>query len=630
MPVYVTSADGRLQLANTAFTEVLRCKNAIGRHLSDVFPQDLSVRLLEQNRQIIESGKPIINDEEIPVDGAPRLFHTVRFPLREANGTISAVGGFAIDIHQRRKAELELAARSQVLDSVLNSLTEGVVVAVQNAPMILNPAARRFLQIGSSELLKVEAIPLTPETLHEPESLFQVDRSTPYPLEDRPLMRALRGETVQDAELYIKNATMPQGAMLSVSAAPLRDGSGQIFGGVAVFRDVTDRWNLEAQLRQSTKMEAIGRLAGGVAHDFNNLLLVIRGYAELMEHKVEPNSPLHKSVSQILSASQRAAEVTHQLLAFGRKQILQPRVIDLTAIVVESINLLQRLIGEDIVLRTEFASQLDPVKADPGQIHQVMMNLVVNARDAMPGGGVLTIETHNMTLSAEQVRMYPGMRAGCYVMLSIRDTGHGMTRDVAQHIFEPFFTTKEKGKGAGLGLATVYGIVKQSEGFVFAESEPNKGTLFKLFFPRSSKEVSRPSNASRMTRLPQIGGAETLLLVEDDPHVRQLVYEILAEQGYNLLQAGNGVEALSISRTFSGHIDLLLTDVIMPGMSGRQLSDILCLERPGLRVLFTSGYTDDAIVHHGILEKSVNFLQKPYAPVALTDKVRKVLDHAKK
>ncbi|HMD16361.1 MAG TPA: PAS domain S-box protein, partial [Terriglobales bacterium] len=405
---------------------------------------------------------------------------------------------------------------------------------------------------------------------------------------------------------------------------PLVDESGRVLGVASLVQDVTERVALEEKLRQSQKMEAVGRLAGGVAHDFNNLLTVIIGYSQILAEGVPAPSRLKDATMQIRSAADRAAGITRQLLAFSRKSILSPRVIDLNDVMMNIDTMLRRLIGEDIEILTVPGRDLGTVKADPGQVEQVIMNLVVNARDAMPSGGKLTLETENAELDEAYARDHAPVQPGRYVMLAVSDTGTGMTADTQAHIFEPFFTTKEVGKGTGLGLSTVYGIVKQSGGYVWVYSEPDQGTTFKIYFPRidqPAEEVGvekRPAGVQR--------GTETILLVEDDEQLRQLISSVLGECGYKVLPAAGTAEGLALCRNNHHDIRLLVTDVILPGMNGRQLAEQVKQISPRTRVLYISGYTSNAIVHYGVLDPGLWFLPKPFSLSALVVKVREVLD----
>ena len=389
-------------------------------------------------------------------------------------------------------------------------------------------------------------------------------------------------------------------------------------------RDVTARRQLEEQLRQAQKMEAVGQLAGGIAHDFNNLLTAILGCTQLLLHATPPEDQRREDVEEIKNAGLRAAELTRQLLAFSRRQVLAPKVLDVNAIVANMDKMLRRLLGEDVALVTHLAADLGPVSADPGQLEQVLLNLAVNARDAMPQGGRLTIETANVLLTEEYAERHHRLPPGPYVLLAVSDTGVGMDEITQKHLFEPFFTTKEVGKGTGLGLATVYGIVKQSGGYIWVYSEPGRGTTLKVYLPRVPGAAEPLPVAVESPELRR--GTETVLLVEDAAPVRSLARKGLESYGYQVLEAADGPAALELSARHPRGIDILVTDVVMPGMSGRELAERLAPARPGMRVLYTSGYTDDAMVHQGVLRSGVAFLQKPFVPETLARKVREVLD----
>jgi CheY-like chemotaxis protein len=371
-------------------------------------------------------------------------------------------------------------------------------------------------------------------------------------------------------------------------------------------------------------MEAVGRLAGGIAHDFNNLLNVIMGYASLLTRRVSAGADASR-LAQIVKAAERAAGLTRQLLAFSRKQVLEPRVLDLDTVVGELGGMLRRLIGEDVELVLQPGAGLWPVKADPGQLEQVVMNLAVNARDAMPQGGTLTISTANVEVDPEEAWRHPTVAAGRYVVLTVRDNGCGMDQEVQSHIFEPFFSTKEKGKGTGLGLATVYGVVQQTGGQIRVESAPGRGAAFHIYLPPTE---AAPTSAPAPARVEPRRGAETVLLVEDEDSLRELAAEVLEGLGYRVLVAVDGKDALRVAQGAKGPIDLLLTDVIMPGLSGREVAARLAPARPGLHVLFMSGYTDEAIAHHGVLEPGMRLLNKPFTPDQLAQAVAHALDEA--
>ncbi len=416
-----------------------------------------------------------------------------------------------------------------------------------------------------------------------------------------------------------------KGGSYACHVEPLRDSDGQVSGAICMSLDITDRKQLEEQLRQAQKMEAVGRLAGGIAHDFNNLLMVIQGYSDLLVERLPDGDPLRRNAEQIQMASQRASSLTRQLLAFSRKQMLAPKILNVQSVVAEMEKILRRLIGEDVQLETSSAPDLGLIKADRSQIEQVILNLAVNARDAMPQGGRLTIETANVELDASYSHPPAVLSPGRYVMLAVTDNGCGMDAETQAHVFEPFFTTKEKGKGTGLGLATVYGVVKQSGGYVWVYSEPGRGTSFKIYLPRI-EETAVPAgrDGKSETQIPE-RGSETILLVEDEKGVRELAREYLASSGYTVIEAEDGHTALELAAMHVGPIHLLLTDVVMPGISGRELAERVSQIRPGIKIIYMSGYTDQAVVHHGILRNDAVLLQKPFTLMTLAGKLREML-----
>jgi signal transduction histidine kinase/ActR/RegA family two-component response regulator len=385
--------------------------------------------------------------------------------------------------------------------------------------------------------------------------------------------------------------------------------------------DITERRMLERQLLQSQKMEAIGRLAGGIAHDFNNLLGVILGHSDILEQHAAANERLRKSVEATRNAAERAAALTKQLLGFSRKQIVEPRVMDLNSSVMEIEKMLHRVIGEDIELVIRLEPNLGYVKADPGQLSQILMNLTINSRDAMPGGGKLVVETANLELDETYARQHLGARPGRFVMLVVSDTGTGMDSETLSHIFEPFFTTKEIGKGTGLGLSMVYGIVKQSNGYIMPYSEPGQGTTFKIYLPRTEEPLPIQQKEKEIA-----GGTETILVVEDEAALRELTCALLEDSGYTVIESSSAEDALQTGKDLQRRIDLLLTDVVMPRLDGRELASRMIALRPDLKVLYMSGYTDEVIVHRGVLAQGTLLVQKPFTKSALLKKVREALD----
>jgi len=438
--------------------------------------------------------------------------------------------------------------------------------------------------------------------------------------------RALRGEAVRGVEVTRRRK---DGASIniSLSVAPLHDAAGRVTGILSIAADLTEMRQLEVQYRQAQKMEAVGRLAGGIAHDFNNLLTAIIGTTSLVLEDMGLESRARLDIQEIEKAAKRAAGLTRQLLIFSRQQVLEPRALDLNALVGNLEKMLHRLIGEDIELRTKPGAPLGAVRADPGQLEQAIVNLVVNARDAMPQGGRLTIETADVEFDRSYVAAHVPFQPGPYVLLAISDTGVGMDGATKARLFEPFFTTKEPGRGTGLGLATVYGIVKQSGGYVWAYSELGHGTTFKIYLPRVAETPERPESATG-TPTP-VRGSETVLVVEDQEEVRKLTQRVLEGRGYAVLAARNGAEALEIVARHPTRIHLMITDVVMPGMNGRELAELACARRSDLKVLYVSGYTGEAVLQHRLLEAGVAFLQKPFTPDALARKTREVLDNGK-
>jgi signal transduction histidine kinase len=488
------------------------------------------------------------------------------------------------------------------------------VVTIWNAVYWLDGAVKAITAVASVAAAAA-LIQLTPAliALPSPAQLQTINLSLEHEIEER---RAAE-EEVRQANAELERRVAARTAELSEANRRQSDANRELR------REIAERRSLQEQLIQSQKMEAVGRLAGGIAHDFNNLLTVILGFSDLVLTDVGRSAPVASQVEQIKAAAERATALTHQLLAFSRKQVLQPRALNLNNIVSDMEKMLKRLLGEDIELRTALSPDLAPVMADPTQMEQVIMNLAVNARDAMPEGGKLTIETANAELSEEYCREHVGVQPGPYLMLAMTDTGHGMDAETKERIFEPFFTTKERDKGTGLGLSTVFGIVKQSGGSIWVYSEPGRGTTFKIFLPRAAEAaVEEPESEASDER-----GSETILVVEDDEKVRALVRTVLSSRGYTVFEAGNASEALMFRSRYTGPVHLLLTDVVLPQVSGRELSDKLKALDPGLKVLFMSGYTEIGI---DIEAPNTAFIQKPFTPQTLGRKVRDVLGRGPK
>jgi len=586
---------------------------AIGKEMADLI---IPPRFREQHRRGLAhyhaTGQgPVLGNRlelsAITADGS-------EFPVELAITRIELEGspmftGYIRDISERKRAEADLReSEERYRDLVENAHDIIYSHDLEGNYTSINRAGERITGYTHKESLALNlAATVAPEDLPKAREM---------------LRRKIAGEKVTAYEMEI---IAKDGHRVAVEAnTKLVYQNGVPVGVQGIARDVTERKQLEEQLRQSQKMEAIGQLAGGVAHDFNNLLTAINGYASLALQRLEEGHPIKSYLEEVKKAGDRAANLTRQLLAFGRKQILQPVAINLNGVVSDMNKMLRRLIGEDIVLTAKLDSDVGKVMADPGQVEQVLVNLIVNARDAMPRGGNLTIETENVELGEEYGSKHLDVASGKYVLLAVSDTGEGMTEEVRRRIFEPFFTTKEKGKGTGLGLSTVYGIVKQSGGNIWVYSELGKGTTFKVYLPQVAAQIPEP--AEKVVEVAPRGGSETILLVEDEEVVRGLARRILEQAGYSVVEASKGDEALRFCEERAAEVDLLLTDVVMPEMSGKELADRLKSQNPELKMMFMSGYTDESIVHHGVLDSSVEFIQKPFTPASLIRKVRDVLD----
>ncbi len=580
----------------------------LGHRLGEVLPADGIRIFYDRYARVAEEQVPL--EEEFAVDlpgrGKVWLYHQV-VPLEDG------VAITASNVSERKHSEEALRDSEERWRSLVENLP-GYVLLVDPEGRIVS-ANRPFAGGGFADVLGRSALDFV-----QPEHRARAEEAARAVLE--------RGESVEyEVEMATSAGSL---GFWGVRAGPLhRDG--RIGGMILLATDVTGRKQTEAaltrteeQLRQAAKMEAVGRVAGGVAHDFNNLLTAILGYAELALARLGPEDALRRHIDGIVRTATRASDLTRQLLAFSRKQVLSPRVINLNDVMAASDGLFRRLLGEDIRLVTRLGSALGATRVDRAQVEQILMNLVVNARDAMPDGGALEIETSNVQLDEAWAANHPGSSVGPHVMLSVNDSGVGMDADTQRHIFEPFFTTKELGRGTGLGLATVYGIVKQSGGYITVESTLGKGSTFRIFLPRV--EETAPRAVAVASAAAPARGRETILLVEDEDVVRELAREALQEGGYNVLEARHPGEALLVAERQGDGLDLLLTDVVMPHMSGPQLAQRLREHRPDLRVLFMSGYTDDATLRHGVLRSEVFFLQKPFTPDVLARRVRETLD----
>ncbi len=561
-------------------------------------------------KAFIRSGYRLRDAESHELDraGRPRYFLNNFIGVVE-DGRLLRAWGVKRDVTEARRMQEDLRQSEERARQLVDLLPDAVFIHTEARFVYANNAAVRMLGAASAadlvgrpvlDIVHPDFVDLVKQRIR---SLHEGKQVTP--LSQMKVVR-LDGASV-DAEIT--------GCRFAYEGKP---------SILVVMRDVTARLNLEVQLRQAQKMEAVGRLAGGVAHDFNNLLTVITGRCDLLLRGVNGNQELREELEEIRRAGERAASLTRQLLAFSRKQVLQPKVIDLNSVVEGMNKMLRRLIGEDIELVCVLAPDLGHVRADPGQIEQVLMNLAVNARDAMPGGGRLTIETSNAPPDPARPPDDDSFDGGDSVMITVTDTGIGMDAHVQSHLFEPFFTLKRQGQGTGLGLPTVYGIVKQSGGHVWVDSTPGKGTTFRVCLPAVAEALDLSGTDPAVVR--PVRGTETILVVEDEPVVSDLACDILKTHGYNVLKARTCGEARRVCEEHDGPIHLLLADVVMPTMNGPELSRSLAAVRSGLKVLYMSGYALEAIVHRGVLQPGIAFLQKPFAPDALARRVREVLD----
>jgi PAS domain S-box-containing protein len=558
---------------------------------------------------IVHNGRPI-GALNIYAGQAGAFDSEERRLLEELAGDI----GFAVGVHEREQERQHAEERRRAAEDRFRQLAETIqqIFWMTDAHGTLLYVSPAFETIFGRPCDSVAAAPGVWMDAVHPDDRERVEQAA--------YERARRGDS---DEIY--RIVRPDGAVRWIRdrAFHVYDEAGQVHRLVGTAADVTEQRQLEEQLRQAQKMEIVGRLAGGVAHDFNNLLTVINGMTDLILGDLAEDDPTRADLTQIRQAGERAAALTGRLLTVSRRQILKPEIVDLSAIVTGLRDMLQRLVGEQIELALELAADLASVRADPGQIEQVVLNLVVNARDAMPDGGTLTIETRTVHLDAVYAAEHPGTRPGPHAMLAVRDTGVGMDESIRRRIFEPFFTTKAQGKGTGLGLSMVYGIVKQSGGSIWFHSEPGHGSRFTIYLPHVGG-VPTPRPAPAAVETPR--GHETVLVVEDEPPLRELAARILTSSGYTVLQAANGSDALALIARHPDPVHLVFTDVVMPGMNGRELVARLSVLRPAMRVLYTSGYTEDAILRHGVLDDPGRFLSKPYTPAVLRRRIREALN----
>jgi PAS domain S-box-containing protein len=609
--IITADESGTIQSFNPAAERMFgyAAEEAIGQNLRILMPQPDRDRHDAYIRTYLESGKK-------KIIGIGREAQAVRkdgtsFPIELAVSEMLLPGrrlftGILHDITHRKAAEAALMETNAKLQAIIETSPLAIVTLDLGGRVLAwNPAAERMFGWSAAEALN-RVLPVVPEA--ERTELLDRVRS---------------GEPLLGAE---KRRLRKDGSLIDTTlwTAPLRDSAGEVSGVMGIYADVTQSKQLEEQFQQAQKMEAVGRLAGGIAHDFNNILTVITGYGEMVAERITGDPLMSEEMQEILKAADHATVLTSQLLIFSRRHVAIQESLDLNTVVAKLERMLRRIIGEDVELVTVPGPELARVRADAAQIEQVIMNLAVNSRDAMPGGGRLVIETANVELDAAYGRGHIGVKEGEYVMLAVSDTGKGIPPEVRSRLFEPFFTTKERGKGTGLGLSTVYGIVKQSGGEIRVYSELDKGTTFKIYLPRVTDADSQPAQAAEPS--PVERGEETLLLAEDEPGVRALARDVLRQHGYQVLEALDVPDALRICREHPERIHLLLTDVVMPVMSGRELAERVAQIRPEIKVLYMSGYTDNIVVSHGVTSIDKEFLQKPFTPRSLARKVRETLD----
>ncbi len=610
--VCLLDSHGRLIALNNTFAKRLgrtveECKNMI---VYELVPPDIA----ENRKRIVDgvfaTGVPALFEDE---RDSYWLYHSI-MPIQSRDGVVKRVAVFAMDITERKRTDLALLESEKRLELALEGAGEGIVDWDLRTDRILVSPTLASLQ-GFSE----EEFPKTGT------DFLRLIHPDDKEISDIELDKLLTGRAPHlDMETRFLTRSGDWKWILARGKVVERDDSGRALRYLGTHVDINERKSLENELQHAQKMESVGRLAGGVAHDFNNMLGVIFGHAELALEQVEPGHPLRSDLLQIHTAAQRSADLTRQLLAFARKQTVAPKIINLNDTVTGMSNMLQRLIGEEVHLECRLSENLWSAKVDPSQMDQIIANLCLNARDSIAGTGKIVIETANYTLDEEDSRHHEDAKPGDYIRISVMDTGIGMTKDTLTHIFEPFFTTKGQGKGTGLGLAMVYGAMKQNDGFVSADSEPGVGSTFRLYLPRHVGTADNPDFSTLGKQ--SLSGHETILVVEDETAILQLAQKTLELQGYTVLAADDPITALRLARAHSGEIDLLVTDVVMPGMNGRELSEKLLDIYPAVSLLFMSGYTADVIAHHGVLNEGLNFLQKPFTSKGLAAKVREVLE----
>jgi two-component system, cell cycle sensor histidine kinase and response regulator CckA len=622
--IFVKDKDHRLVVLNEIMCDMFGQKREvlIGKSDYDFLPKEEADVFWEKDNEVVRTGRENVNEETITDSHqVTRTLVTKKNLYKDPLGREFVVA-VARDVTKQKQTEQALRESEELMRLVIDTTPAHIFVKNRDGKFLLvNKMAAESHGLTPREMLGKNELQLAGGSKDKLEQIRK------FLADDQEIIDSQKPKFIPEEPLLLSDGTTQ---WLQTTKIPLTlKGKSDYVLGVAI--DITGRKNAQDELKkknemlvQSQKMEAVGRLAGGIAHDFNNLLTAIIGYGELLKMNRSLDAESQQGVEEVLKSAKRAANLTQQLLAFSRKQVLQPKIVNLNNLIAEIQAMLRRVIGEDIELIVKQEPDLGKVKADPGQIELVIMNLVVNARDAMPNGGKLTIETRNVYRDDDVCKTHFSLKQGDYVRLSVNDSGVGMSEETQKHLFEPFFTTKERGKGTGLGLSTVYGIVQQSSGSVLVTSDVDKGTTFDIFLPMV-REIE-DDNREVYVKAAAKGGNETVLIVEDEDVVRNMLSRALTGYGYTVIEAGNGNEALSLlSDRRRSRIDLLITDVIMPEMSGEALARKIVEKDPGVKVLYISGYTNDAVVHHGVLDKGVQFLQKPFTPQSLAAKVLDIL-----
>jgi two-component system cell cycle sensor histidine kinase/response regulator CckA len=623
--VYVKDLKGSYLFCNSSACKITgkNLAEILGKDDSALFSTEEAGKIVEADQRVFATGTPLTYEEQIPVQGELRTYRSFKGPIRNGQGDVVALFGLSHDITNRKRHEAALLESRVKLESALASMTDAVFISDAKGNFIeFNDAFATYHRFTSKEQCATSFIEYA-DIL----DVFSPD-GTPVPVEQWPVPRALRGETATNAEYILRRKDTGKTWIGSYNFAPIHDEKGAIVGSVVTARDITEQVQMEEQLRQAQKMEAIGRLAGGVAHDFNNILQAIKGFNELAAWDLSADSAAFGDLAEISRAVERAQALVRQLLIFSRREKPQNKPFVLGELVSGTTKMLSRLIGENVQLDTMAEDEDLTIWADAGQIEQILMNLCVNAKDAMPEGGTIRISTRSETMDEEFVRQNPWAKKGEYVRLKVEDSGCGMAPETLEHIFEPFFTTKEIGRGTGLGLATVYGIVKQHEGFIHVDSRVGRGSSFSLYFPLADGIIDKKDELEEAA--PVRGGMETLLVAEDDEMVRSLAMRILKEGGYTVLAAQNGEEAVQLFKENRDKIKMVLLDVVMPRLSGKMAEEKIKEISPTVPILFCTGY-DSNLLDAGLAPaETTELIFKPYSRDALLRKVREMLDAASK